>query len=841
MFPVQRYDPAKVKRQAKEDQTTAIERPPPPEQRAKHKKKSKTKSRATSSTSPRPSPPFVSNNHQAGKQEQEEQEDVTERSQELQQHRPSPHKKARVAKVLTMENDSHATITSTITQSQQTKSAQSLEGPSSNNEKDNQREQAVGDNLKNGYEEDDFMIPTLETVQNLIQEEDDEEEDNDDDDVVVDKENDKDHNDAVVGAEAKRYGGGGVLEPSAKEIQSALRACQLPLRHVAAEIWKLAPFLIHNLERHGYTSFFPIQALSIPDVLTSERYAAHQVQAQDLCITAPTGSGKTLSYVLPILQALSTRLVPRLCALVILPTRDLALQVHQVFQEYVQGSNLQVGLAVGQSDFEAEQIALTRAGGVRTGGEFTDSSVSFHRLQTIDPTNLDLALDAFGHIQAPGSYSELMEAGVDILVCTPGRLIDHLDCTPGFSLHHLRYLVVDEADRLLSERYQNWIDRVLNEVSNNKITKHDHARTSFSDSLTVNPISPGRTKTEDALLMDCYEPRTWRREDFLSSMSSSSLPPSSTTVNVRRPVQLRKFLVTATMTRDPQKLESLRLVNPKIFNVHRLFSLSNGSKANDGGGDDNKFLLPSSLQEYSVDCTSEQKPLVLCVAILQHLREQPNGLVIVFAASVESSHRLARLLQLLLRQRGGDQSNDVGGFHPTLPDGTVFGVVEFSSALLQENRTNLVQLCRQQQREQRQGIAVVVCSDGMSRGIDLNSITLVINYDVPKFAKTYVHRCGRTARAGKPGTSICILKKEQIKKYKRMRQLILAPERVQHWMIDKSLARTIVPIYRQSLFSLREVLEAEGNGDLKPTASIPSYLVGSKEEEEEDADAMSED
>ena len=55
-------------------------------------------------------------------------------------------------------------------------------------------------------------------------------------------------------------------------------------------------------------------------------------------------------------------------------------------------------------------------------------------------------------------------------------------------------------------------------------------------------------------------------------------------------------------------------------------------------------------------------------------------------------------------------------------------------------------------------VSVVICSDGMSRGMDIGFVSAVINYDIPGFAKTYVHRCGRTARAGKEGEAISLLK-----------------------------------------------------------------------------------
>ena len=504
--------------------------------------------------------------------------------------------------------------------------------------------------------------------------------------------------------------GGNVVEPSRDEIQRALDTSKLPLRQVA-EAWKLAPFLIRNLERDQFQSFFPIQALSIPDAITSERHP--HIRAQDICITAPTGSGKTLSYVLPILNALSGRLVRRLCALVVLPTRDLAMQVCRVLQRYMDHSDLRVGLAVGQSDFESEQIAITV--GDTDGQLGNHGSSSLKRLSAIDPTNLDLALNNSGRIKSSfqGLGSKNPNGAIDVLVCTPGRLIDHMDNTPGFTLQHLKFLVLDEADRLLSERYQNWIDRALRDVANGDVS---YTRGNTGGSKTT-PVNGGDINTE-------YEPRTWRRSMNMGardsiqhtglglSLSSGALPI------VHRPVQLRKFLVSATMTRDPQKLELLRLVNAKIFNVHLLSGEPHTSV------DSEKFLLPQSLDEYIVDCTAEQKPLVLCAAIMRHIKDLPSGLVVVFTASVESSHRLARLLQLMWKTGG---------------HGDLESVVEFSSALTQDERTKLVQRCSQYKDR---NLAVVVCSDGMSRGIDLDTVTLVVNYDVPNFAKTYVHRCG---------------------------------------------------------------------------------------------------
>ena len=115
-------------------------------------------------------------------------------------------------------------------------------------------------------------------------------------------------------------------------------------------------------------------------------------------------------------------------------------------------------------------------------------------------------------------------------------------------------------------------------------------------------------------------------------------------------------------------------------------------------------------------------------------------------------------------------------------------------------------------------VSVLVCSDGMSRGMDLASCRAVIHYDVPGMAKTYVHRCGRTARAGQDGTAIALLKgKGQAGQFARLRRLIALPERVTKASVKTSLVRDVIPLYKHCVSRLREVLAAEDRNELKPT------------------------
>jgi hypothetical protein len=81
----------------------------------------------------------------------------------------------------------------------------------------------------------------------------------------------------------------GVTDPTPEEIRNAIGMSSVSIKE-AADAWKLAPFLVKNLEKEGFQEFFPVQALVIPDIISSDRYA--YIGAQDICVAAPTGSGK---------------------------------------------------------------------------------------------------------------------------------------------------------------------------------------------------------------------------------------------------------------------------------------------------------------------------------------------------------------------------------------------------------------------------------------------------------------------------------------------------------------------------------------------------------------------
>jgi ATP-dependent RNA helicase DDX51/DBP6 len=105
--------------------------------------------------------------------------------------------------------------------------------------------------------------------------------------------------------------------------------------------------------------------------------------------------------------------------------------------------------------------------------------------------------------------------------------------------------------------------------------------------------------------------------------------------------------------------------------------------------------------------------------------------------------------------------------------------------------------------------------------MDIQSVSTVINYDVPSFAKTYVHRCGRTARAGRSGTAISLLKGGQIHQFRKMRQLIEDPKQVSKMEIKKDLIRHAFAQYKTCVEKLRQVIEDEKVGTLSPVDQLP--------------------
>ena len=433
-------------------------------------------------------------------------------------------------------------------------------------------------------------------------------------------------------------------------------------------------------ERLGVVRLWPAQAAAIPAILSHRG---------DVLLSAPTGSGKTLVYTLPILHALASRVAIRLRAVVVLPTRDLAMQVHSVFETLIDGGSLDVNLvaACGTEKMAEESARL-----------------------------------------CPGM--------ADVVVGTPGRIVAHMRETEGFEhqLSTVEWLVIDDADRLLQQSHQDWLPRLMAAVERKPGLAEQSKLADFHADSEAKIVQTSNSDLAAYAEEKCnHLPSNLSLCDYVV-MSDPQVVDAEAALGWRRGV--RKLILSATLTRHPAKLHSLRLHRP--LHLH-------AATADDMTGSNKRFSLPITLSERCAVVPPGGKPLALVLELQAHFSSGDRagaGGVIVFAATVETSHRLARVLQLY------------GGV----------AVSEYSARLRpEERRASLKRLANGTTQ-------VLVCSDVLSRGIDVSGVTLVVNYDAPSHPKTYIHRVGRTARAGRRGTAITLLLREEVRFFSQLRK-----------------------------------------------------------------------
>ena len=482
------------------------------------------------------------------------------------------------------------------------------------------------------------------------------------------------------------------------------------------------PFYVKKLEKQGFKNALAVQTALLPMLHTG-----FEQHLGDICVSAKTGSGKTLAYLLPIIEALKDQAVPMLSAIVVVPSRQLVNQALQVAEELCAGTKIKVGTALGNVPLATEQKELVklRAQYNPVGAKALHERAS-RQLET-------------GFVERGGIFDDLMsmpqdhvpryDSGVDILICTPGRLVEHIEHTTGFLLKSVRWLVIDEADQLLNQNFQGWASILMNAI-------HDETPTDF---------------------MNAQE-RLREREN--GSIWSVALP-------ARR--QLTKVVLSATMEKDLTKLGTLRLKRPKLVVVQdetmEIQPLEN---------EDNVFELPSTLEEYAAPVNDgANKPLHLLHALLNYVfagikpsadQDAPDSdsdssdsdsssdtdaedvptetiaghasRVLIFTKSTESASRLSHLLSQL-----------EPSFRKYMKTMTRASTADAAKRLLKAFNTG--------------SIKILIASDAASRGLDIPSITHVINYDMPTSITSYVHRVGRTARAGKSGQALTLFTKTE--------------------------------------------------------------------------------
>ncbi len=355
--------------------------------------------------------------------------------------------------------------------------------------------------------------------------------------------------------------------------------------------------LMEGIDAMGYTTATPVQEQVMQPIL----------EGKDLIVSAQTGTGKTAAFLLPLMNKLITTAhdAHQINAMIIVPTRELAVQIAQTME--------------GISYFTSVSSIAVYGGG--DGNSFAIEK-------------------------------KALSAGVDVVICTPGRMIAHLNM--GYvKLQGLKYLILDEADRMLDMGFNDDIMKIIS---------------------------------------------------FL-------------------PKKRQNLLFSATMPMKMREMARKILFDPLEINI----SISKPPE--------------KIVQEAFIVYETQKIPLVKYVLRLKDFQS-----VIVFCS------KKANVKQL---------SNDLKR--------AKFSIEEIHSDLGQKEREQVLLDFRNKK------LKILVATDILSRGIDIEDIDLVINYDVPNDGEDYIHRIGRTARAANEGTAYTFVSEKEQQKFARIEELLGKP------------------------------------------------------------------
>jgi len=337
--------------------------------------------------------------------------------------------------------------------------------------------------------------------------------------------------------------------------------------------------------------------------------------------------------------------------------------------------------------------------------------------------------------------------------------MDYLNGTPNFSLQHLRFLVIDEADRLLAQSFQDWLTQVL---AATRPPAHMEG-------------GAAPWKEEPIPYPDALSPA------FLHLLRGG--PAVYTDQDEKRESSCQKLLFSATLMNDPGRIAALELRNPRYVVVQ---SSSDSQEKGVLGVAMEKFSMPTTLKEHMIVCDSSQKPLVLFYLV--HSIGITNALV--FTKSAESTLRLVRLFEFFETARSACQGSPI-------PDKKPVAVRAYSSDLSPSERKSILDQFRGQK------IDMLVCSDLISRGIDIKHVTHVVNYDAPVDMRKYVHRVGRTARAGRMGDAWTLVEEQEARFFKNMMKAADHAAAVSKMRISPPQLAPLAPLYYEALAQLK--------------------------------------
>ena len=508
-----------------------------------------------------------------------------------------------------------------------------------------------------------------------------------------------------------------------------------PADAVPFESLPISREIVSLLKGNGYEKAFAVQSAMLPMLLPGSQF-----YPGDLCVSAATGSGKTLAYALPMIQSLAGKVFTRLRGLVVVPTRELVNQVKETLELVGSGSGVKVGTAVGSKTLKEEQVSL-----IAKDQRYDPEAYRAEQERIVDEDEELMDWD-FHKRFGPKDDFELLYNHVieynskfDILISTPGRLVEHIQSTTGFTLEHVQWLVIDEADRLLDDSFQQWVDIVLPRLE--------------------------------------YLPRMDPIQERLS-----------TTFHQFRRREIRKIILSATMTRDISKLTALRLKMPRLVVLEgsgqdSSENLQEVALAEPG----DRIALPRTLHELGVKVTdTNEKPLYL-------LRLLENDMRSGVESTVNSGEVAQDISEEDLSLVDSDLSSDVMQDMPSVRRRTSHenasikttsqpnnhGTLIFTKTNEHASRlSRLLSLLRPSWASQtatltksttsskglrtisafrKRKLSILIASDRASRGLDIPNLAHVINYDMPPSLTSYIHRVGRTARAGMEGKATTLI------------------------------------------------------------------------------------
>ncbi|KAJ8588486.1 DEAD-domain-containing protein [Rhizopogon salebrosus TDB-379] len=480
----------------------------------------------------------------------------------------------------------------------------------------------------------------------------------------------------------------------------------------------LHPLLVAHIQsKMGITKPTSIQRAALP-IFTNP--SSEDINSRDVFIQSQTGSGKTMSFLLPIIQdllPLSTlsyidRSIGTL-AIIIAPTRELAKQISDVLEALL---TLRLRPEGEQEDAESS-TRYTRwlVSGLLSGGATR------------------------AHEKAR------LRKGIPILVSTPGRLLDHLQNTSSFNVGKCRWLVLDEADRLMELGFEDTIKGIVQGLDGRK-------------RLACQAVQDGKS-----LEVGGWD---WDR-------------------------QRRTILCSATIREDVQKLAGTTLIRPLVIKALDTEkpedSPSNLENEPLAGVSTEKFTPPSQLSQKHVIVPLKMR-LVALVALLRSLLAQAEGQkgskIIVFLSCTDSVDFHWRLLgdssmnseQAEHAESDEDKSDDeddkttreekdrdedkIAAHSPLLPGAAVFRLHgSLPTPVRLASLRGFSATPSSKSKQPAYASSILLCTSVASRGLDLPLVRAVIQYDLPTEggATEYVHRVGRTARAGKGGEAWSIV------------------------------------------------------------------------------------